>query len=255
VVALGRRLANSALHPQHDLHFYRARESAHLVQFAVEAQTAAVHKCNGTWHHLTIGYGTSPPFVTAFEQRHSYRPSGTHRIDWLLGGRMTIIAWTASTNVIDWSLHVIAWQLSSQEVESCFMVNTRPAYRDVEVFLILLCLTSAAVVNVGCSRSTILVDNKTPVTFHLSGAEDVQFFQIATADAVVWRIGPKQSQSLSTLGRIVYGEIPASCLQTIPKNEQAPPLREGVTYTATAVIFDGAPVVVTFSITDGAVVR
>jgi hypothetical protein len=43
-------------------------------------------KVNGTWYHLTIGYGTSPSFITAFSQEHFYRPSGMHRIDWLLGG-------------------------------------------------------------------------------------------------------------------------------------------------------------------------
>ena len=132
------------------------------------------------------------------------------------------------------------------------MLTTGTIYRNIRVFLILSCSTFAAF-SVGCSHPTIIVDNKTPLTFHLKGSEDVQFFQIATADATIWRIGPKQSTSLSDLGKIVYGEIPASCLQTIPRDEPAPPLREGTPYTATAVIFDGAPVVVRFSISGGAV--
>ena len=113
----------------------------------------------------------------------------------------------------------------------------------------------AATVSFGCSHPTIIIDNKTPVIFRLKGSEHVQFFQIATDDAVVWRIGPKQSHSLSDLRKIVYGEVPASCVQTIPRNEPAPPLREGITYTATAVIFDDPPVVVRFSIKDDAVLR
>ena len=127
--------------------------------------------------------------------------------------------------------------------------------RSIGILLVVLFLALVVVCNNGCSHPIMTVEKKTPLTFGLSGSEDVQFFQIATADAVVWRIGPKQSQSLSKMGRIVYGDIPASCLQTIPKNEPAPLLHDGTPYTATAVVFDSAPVVVKFSISGNTVVQ
>lgn len=54
-------------------------------------------KVNGTWYHVTVGYESDdradtrprhlrpPSFFTAFPQRHFYRPSGWHRLDWLCG--------------------------------------------------------------------------------------------------------------------------------------------------------------------------
>ena len=105
----------------------------------------------------------------------------------------------------------------------------------------------------GCSHPQIQVSDRTPVSFKLSGSETIQFFQIATADSVIWRIGPTEGLSLSKLGRIKYGELPQSCLQTLPKLEPAPPLRDGIEYSATAVIFDEGPVVLKFSISNGMV--
>ena len=135
------------------------------------------------------------------------------------------------------------------------ILNTLRLSGSIWIALGVMLFALAVIPNSGCSHPTLTVDKTSPVAFGLSGSEDVQFFQIATADAVVWRIGPKQSQSLSAIGRVVYGEIPASCLQTIPKTGSPPRLEEGTLYRATAVIFDSAPVVIRFSVTGNSVVQ
>ena len=116
------------------------------------------------------------------------------------------------------------------------------------MFVLLLCLVGTA--NLSCSRATLTIEQKTPLSIALSGYETVQFVQVASRDGAIWRISPKEPQSLSDMHSVVYGEVPVSCWQTIPKNEPAPPLKEGVTYSATAVIFDSAPVTARFTIRD-----
>jgi|ERR1044072_3055616 len=135
------------------------------------------------------------------------------------------------------------------------MLITLRVYGHIIRTLLIVSFVGAVLANVGCSRPMIRVENKTPLTLNLSGSERVEFFQIVTGDSVVWRIGPKERQSLSDIGKIVYGEIPQLCLQTIPRNGPPPPLQEGVVYSATAVIFDSGPVIIRFSVRDGTVVQ
>jgi hypothetical protein len=99
----------------------------------------------------------------------------------------------------------------------------------------------------------LTIEQKTPLTIALSSYETVQFVQVASGDGAIWRISPKEPQSLSEMHSVVYGEVPVSCWQTIPKNEPPPPLKDGVTYSATAVIFDNAPVTARFTIKGGKV--
>jgi hypothetical protein len=123
--------------------------------------------------------------------------------------------------------------------------------RSIRIPLFVLLLGLVGIGSVACSRATLTIEQKTPLTINLSGYETVQFIQVASQDGAIWRISPKEPQSLSDMHRIVYGEVPVSCWQTIPKNEPPPPFREGVTYSATAVIFDSAPVTARFTIRDG----
>jgi hypothetical protein len=126
-------------------------------------------------------------------------------------------------------------------------------FRKFKVSLIVSFLVFVVLGGSGCSHPRIQVSDRTPVSFKLSGSETIQFFQIATADSVIWRVGPTEDLSLNKLGRIEYGQIPRSCLQTVPKVEPAPLLRDGIEYSATAVIFDEGPVVVRFTISNGTV--
>ena len=132
------------------------------------------------------------------------------------------------------------------------MLKNSRLNRGIRISFVLF-LGSVGIANVSCSRATLTIEQKTPLTITLSGYETVQFVQVASADGAIWRISPKESQSLSNMHSVVYGDVPASCWQTIPQNEPPPPLKDGVTYSATAVIFDSAPVTARFTIRDGKV--
>jgi len=113
-----------------------------------------------------------------------------------------------------------------------------------------------ACVVTGCSRPKIvLVSEDVPPSFKLTGSNIVQHFKITNEKSgQLWLLYPKGNDvSLSDLGTIKYGSVPACCYQSIPneKGTAPPPLKEGESYASGAVIFDDAPVVVKFSIKNG----
>jgi hypothetical protein len=108
----------------------------------------------------------------------------------------------------------------------------------------------------GCSRPSLKVGAKEPATFYLSGSNTVQFFQVANKAGRVWLLYPKNNGlSLNALSTIRYGEVPASCWQSIPDNATAPQaLLEGEEYYAVAVIFDDDAVRKRFMVKNGKIV-
>lgn len=108
----------------------------------------------------------------------------------------------------------------------------------------------------GCSRPGLSVDEKEPATFHLTGNNQVELFQVGNSAGRVWLLYPKKKRlSLNELATITYGEVPATCWQEIPTNASAPPsLLEGEEYYAVAVIFDDPPVRARFTVKGGKIV-
>lgn len=121
--------------------------------------------------------------------------------------------------------------------------------RAVVTLALLLILT-------GCSSHKMEVGENVPPTFTMSGNNSANLFQVTDGENVIWKIYPKASQfKLSEFGTIVYGQVPASCEQVIPKGEPPPPLVEGKTYQAVAVISDADALRVSFEIKDGKVIK
>src|SRR5215208_3101638 len=80
----------------------------------------------------------------------------------------------------------------------------------------------------GCSRPQMTIGKTTPPTFTMSGMNQANLFQVSVDGNVIWKIYPKEKRfKLSEFGTIVYGQVPPSCEQVIPKDQPAPPLLEG----------------------------
>lgn len=108
----------------------------------------------------------------------------------------------------------------------------------------------------GCSSPKMTVGETAPPSFTMSGNNAANLFQVSDGENVIWKIYPKANQfKLSEFGTIVYGQVPAACEQVIPKGQPPPPLMEGKTYTAVAVISDADAVRVRFEIKDGKVTK
>jgi hypothetical protein len=72
---------------------------------------------------------------------------------------------------------------------------------------------------------------------------------------VIWKIYPKENEMrLDELNTINYGEITSCCYQAIPKAGPAPSLVANKTYSATAVVYDHAPITLRFSLKNGGAV-
>ena len=114
-----------------------------------------------------------------------------------------------------------------------------------------------AVICSGCSRPGLSMDDKEPATFHLTGSNQVESFQVGNSAGRVWLLYPKKKRlSLNELATITYGEVPAACWQEIPTNAATPPpLLEGQEYYAFAVIFDDPPVRVRFTVKGGKIIQ
>ena len=108
----------------------------------------------------------------------------------------------------------------------------------------------------GCSRPQMTIGKTAPPTFTMSGTNQANLFQVSVDGNVVWKIHPKPTRfELSEFGTITYGQVPPSCEQVIPMGQPAPPLLEGKTYQAPAVISDHDALRASFSVEDGRIVE
>ena len=117
------------------------------------------------------------------------------------------------------------------------------------MIMMVVCLTSA------CSRRSIVVDeNASTLSFKISGGESVRSFQISSEKSVLWRIVPKGTEyvSLDEFKTVQYGKVPDFCVQDVPERGMVPPpIVEGQTYSASAAVYDNAPVVLKFRVVHG----
>src|SRR5215203_4690228 len=108
----------------------------------------------------------------------------------------------------------------------------------------------------GCSSPKITIGETAPPAFTMSGNNQANLFQVSDGENVIWKIYPKANRfKLSEFGAIVYGQVPASCEQAIPKDQPPPALVEGKIYQGVAVISDAEALRVTFEIKDGTVIN
>jgi len=120
----------------------------------------------------------------------------------------------------------------------------------LNILVVLLLIAS------GCSRPQMTIGKTAPPTFTMSGSNQANLFQVSVDGNVVWKIYPKPKQfKLSEFGTITYGQVPPSCEQVIPTGQPAPPLLEGRTYEATAVISDNDALRASFSVENGRIVE
>ena len=124
--------------------------------------------------------------------------------------------------------------------------------------IIIATLMNALVLSfLGCSRPQMSLIKETPPSFQLSGTNRVSLFQVSSESGILWKIYPKKNDlSLGQLGIIKYGQVPSSCYQAVPEDSALPPpLVEGETYYAVAIIFDSDAIRTHFTIKDGKIVE